>query len=97
MATGKKKARSKKRRSAGRLYSPSEVQDLVHPERTGSETAYLKSLADSHAKVTVVLKNGERLRGHIRYYDRHCFSVGLSSQGPRYFLRKESVSYISEE
>jgi sRNA-binding regulator protein Hfq len=75
----------------------SEIQDLVHPEHTGAETDYLKSLVDSHAKVTVVMKDGERLRGRIRYYDRHCFSVGLSSKGPRIFLRKASVSYISEE
>ena len=91
------KHRSKKRRSAGRPYKASEIPDLVHPEHTGSETAYLKSLVDSRAKVTVVLKNGERLRGHVRYYDRHCFSVGLSARGPRIFLRKENVSYISEE
>ncbi len=71
--------------------------NLIHPEHTGSESAYLKSLIDSHAKVTVVLKNGEQLHGHIRYYDRHCFSIGLSAQGPRIFLRKASVSYISEE
>jgi small nuclear ribonucleoprotein (snRNP)-like protein len=69
----------------------------VHPEHTGAETAYLKSLVDSHAKVTVVLKDGERLHGYIRYYDRHCFSVGLSAKGPKIFLRKASVSYISEE
>jgi small nuclear ribonucleoprotein (snRNP)-like protein len=74
-----------------------EIQDLVHPEHTGAETAYLKSLVDSHAKVTVVLKDGERLHGYIRYYDRHCFSVGLSAKGPKIFLRKASVSYISEE
>lgn len=93
----KKKPRLKKRRSAGRLYSPSEVQNLAHPEHTGSETAYLKSLVDSHAKVTVVMKNGERLRGHVRYYDRHCFSIGLSARGRRFFLRKENISYICEE
>ena len=73
------------------------INDLMHPENTGSESAYLKSLIDSHAKVTVVLKNGEQFHGHIRYYDRHCFSIGLSAQGPRIFLRKASVSYISEE
>jgi sRNA-binding regulator protein Hfq len=72
-------------------------EDLVHPEHTGSETAFLKSLVDSHAKVTVVLKNGERLQGHIRYYDQYCFSLGLSAHGPRLFLRKDSVSYIAEE
>ena len=74
-----------------------DINELAHPEHTGSESAYLKSLVDSHSKVTVVLTNGERLRGFIRYYDRHCFSVGLSAEGPRIFLRKASVSYIAED
>jgi sRNA-binding regulator protein Hfq len=74
-----------------------DVNDLVHPEHTGSESAYLKSLVDSHSEVTVVLTNGERLHGFIRYYDRYCFSVGLSAKGPRIFLRKASVSYIAED
>jgi len=73
------------------------ARDLVHPEHTGSESAYLKSLVDSHARVTVVLKDGERFQGHIRYYDRYCFSIGLSVEGPRIFIRKNSISYISEE
>ncbi len=73
------------------------IQDLINPDHTGSESAYLKSLVDSRAKVTVVLKDGERFRGRIRYYDRYCFSIGLSAEGPRIFLRKASVSYISEE
>jgi small nuclear ribonucleoprotein (snRNP)-like protein len=73
------------------------ARDFVHPEHTGSESAYLKSLVDSHAKVTVVLKDGERFQGHIRYYDRYCFSIGLSAEGPRIFVRKNSISYISEE
>ncbi len=69
----------------------------VNSEQTGSEADYLKSLVDSRAKVTVVLKSGERMQGRIRYYDRDCFSLGLSAQGPRIFLRKDSVSYIAEE
>jgi small nuclear ribonucleoprotein (snRNP)-like protein len=73
------------------------MHNQINPEHTGSESDYLKSLVDSRAKVTVVLKTGERLQGRIRYYDRYCFSLGLSGQGPRLFLRKESVSYISEE
>ncbi len=73
------------------------MHDLIQPEHTGSESDYLKSLVDSRAKVTVVLKNGERLQGRIRYYDRYCFSIGLSAHGPRLFLRKASVSYIAEE
>ena len=73
------------------------MHDLIHPDHTGAEPEYLKSLVDSRAKVTVVLKTGEHLQGRIRYYDRHCFSLGLSAHGPRLFLRKENVSYISEE
>jgi sRNA-binding regulator protein Hfq len=74
-----------------------DVKDLVHPEHTGSESSYLKSLVDSHAQVTVVLTTGEKLRGRIRYYDRHCLSIGLSAKGPRLFIRKSNVSYIAEE
>jgi sRNA-binding regulator protein Hfq len=73
-----------------------ESQEPADRENTGSEAAYFKSLVDSHAKVTVVLTSGEQLRGHIRYYDQHCFSLGLSAKGPRLFLRKENVSHISE-
>jgi sRNA-binding regulator protein Hfq len=73
------------------------IHDLIQPEHTGSESDYLKSLVESRAKVTVVLKTGEKLQGRIRYYDRYCFSIGLSARGPRLFLRKSSVSYIEEE
>jgi small nuclear ribonucleoprotein (snRNP)-like protein len=87
----------RRRRPVERTGHAPPARELVHPEYTGSETEYLKSLVDSHAKVTVVLKDGERFRGYIRYYDRHCFSIGLSAEGPRILLRKASVSYISEE
>ena len=76
---------------------PPLTQDLIHPEHTGSEAEYLKSLVDSKARVTVVMKNGERFTGRIRYYDRYCFSLGLSAKGPRIFVRKASVSYIAED
>jgi small nuclear ribonucleoprotein (snRNP)-like protein len=68
---------------------------MAEPGSTGSEAEYLKSLVDSRATVTVVLKTGERLQGRIRYYDRDCFSIGPSEGGPKIFLRKNSVSYIS--
>jgi small nuclear ribonucleoprotein (snRNP)-like protein len=73
------------------------IHNRTHPEQTGSEPDYLKSLVDSRAHVTVVLITGERLRGRIRYYDQHCFSLGLSAKGPRLFIRKENVAFISED
>ncbi len=74
-----------------------EAHDLMQPEHTGSESEYLKSLIDSRKKVTVVLDSGEKLQGHIRYYDRFCFSIGVANKGPKIFLRKASVLYISED
>ncbi len=91
-----------RRHPAGKKQPPRHFQHQETPqffprEETGSETAFLKSLVNSHRKVTVVLKNGERLRGHIRYYDRYCFSIGLTARGPRFLIRKDSVSYIAED
>ncbi len=70
---------------------------VADPGLTDMETPYLRSLVDSRAIVTVVLKNGEMLRGRVRYHDRDCFSVGQAGAGPKIFLRKNSVLYILED
>jgi len=67
------------------------------PGRTGEEAVYLKSLVDSRARVTVVLKTGERFSGRIRYYDLHCFSLGQGGGAPKLFLRKENIQSIVKE
>ena len=70
--------------------------DSIGPSSTGSEAAYLRSLIDSQTEVTVVLKTGGKLRGRIRYFDRECFSIGLSDRRLNVFLRKSCVRYIYE-
>lgn len=64
---------------------------------TETESSYLKSLIDSRSKVTVKLVTGEKYQGRIRYYDQDCFSLGLSTENRRLFLRKENICYISED
>jgi sRNA-binding regulator protein Hfq len=91
----KRRQRIRRNPKTGRPPKHSEFKERADPGSTGSEAAYLKSLVDSRATVTVVLKTGERLRGRIRYYDRDCFSLGPSEGGPKIFLRKDSVSYIA--
>jgi len=81
-------------------YPREEQPDLLaiaDPGSTDMEAPFLRSLVDSRASVTVVLKNGEMLRGRVRYYDRDCFSVGQAGGGPNIFLRKNSVLYILED
>ena len=86
-----------RRRHHEQAERPQDTRELMHPEHTGSESEYLRSLIDSRATVTVVLDNGERFQRRIRYYDRECFSIGPSTNGPKIFVRKASVAYIAEE
>ena len=91
------KYRHPRKKRVERPAKSSDYKELVHPESTGTESSYFKSLIDSHKKVTVMMKNGEQFHGRIRYYDRYCFSIGLSSEKRKILLRKESVSYILEK
>jgi small nuclear ribonucleoprotein (snRNP)-like protein len=85
-----------RRRHADHMERTPDAEELVHPESTGTEASYLKSLIESHRKVTVKLKDGEQIQGYIRYYDHDCFSVGLLKENKKIFIRKSSVSFISE-
>lgn len=97
MAFSRQFRRKPKRNDREYSERPSEnTPGVADPESTGSETDYLKSLVDSHAKVTVVMKDGERMSGYVRYYDAHCFSLGVTAEGPRFFLRKDSIAYIED-
>lgn len=71
--------------------------DMEDSPVTETESSYLKSLIDSRSKVTVKLVTGEKYQGRIRYYDQDCFSLGLSTEERRLFLRKENICYISED
>jgi small nuclear ribonucleoprotein (snRNP)-like protein len=85
-----------RRRFDRQHFEPPEPVEPVGMEVTGAEAEYLKSLIDSRALITVVLTDGERLRGRVRYYDRYCFSLGPAGGGPKIFLRKSNVRYIEE-
>ncbi len=89
--------RSGKRRTVDERPEIPEPEGIPSPGGTGAEAAYLKSLVDSRATVTVVLDTGERLLGRIRYYDRDCFSLGIVPRGPNLFIRKSVVRCIIEE
>jgi sRNA-binding regulator protein Hfq len=75
---------------------PEDEEETPDLASTGSEAGYFRSLVDSKAKVTVVLRTGERFRGRVRYYDRYCFSIGPAGGGRKIFIRKSSVKYILE-
>ena len=96
MAPFKGRRPPKRHHERRRMERPA-AAEVVNYENTGCEAAYLKSLVDSGATIVVVLTTGEQLRGHVRYYDRDCFSLGPADGGPKLFLRKSSIRYLYEE
>ena len=65
-------------------------------ESTGAEAGHLRTLVDSRAEVTVVLQDGEQLRGRIRYFDNNLFSLQLTDSGLNLLVRKDQVLCIKE-
>jgi host factor-I protein len=65
------------------------------PEETFEEAAFLKSLGEKQAPVTIRLLGGEALHGWIEYYDRNM--LRLTREGaPNLFIFKSEISYIEE-
>ena len=66
------------------------------PDDTHQEAAYLKSLGEKQAPVSIKLMDGEVVRGWIEYYDRRM--VRLTRDGaPNLFIFKHDIAYIAED
>jgi host factor-I protein len=62
---------------------------------TGHEALYLKSLAERQRTVEIKLRDGERVRGCIEYFDDNI--VRLQREGePNLFLYKHHIQTIRE-
>ena len=60
------------------------------------EGLYFKELIEIEQLMGVKLKNGDLVRGFVRYYDADVISIGPSDGGPKMFLRKDGISYMYE-
>ncbi len=69
----------------------------IDPDDTGRESEYFKKLVDNEKFVVVVMSDGEKVRGIIRYYDREVFSLGPVDGSTKRFLRKSSIRYLYED
>jgi small nuclear ribonucleoprotein (snRNP)-like protein len=67
------------------------------PDDTGRESDYFKKLVDNEKAIVVVMSDGEKVRGTVRYYDREVFSLGPEDGSTKRFLRKTSIRYLYEE
>jgi host factor-I protein len=65
------------------------------PGETGQEALYLRSLSDRQITVTVKLRDGEKVRGWIEYFDDGM--LRLTREGkPNLFIYKHQIQTITE-
>lgn len=63
------------------------------PDQTNAEAFYFLKQMNSKTPMTVVLDDGERINGHIEWYDQHCIKVHRED-GPNVLLYKRCVRYL---
>jgi host factor-I protein len=64
-------------------------------DETGQEALYLRSLSERQVPVFVKLRDGEKLRGWIEYFDDGMLRLTREGQ-PNLFIYKHQIATISE-
>ena len=68
----------------------------VPPEQTSAESFYYLKQMNNRTPMVVVLDNGERLRGHIEWYDRTCIKVNREGE-PNLLVFKHAIKYLFKQ
>jgi sRNA-binding regulator protein Hfq len=66
------------------------------PESTNAEAFYYLKQMNAQTPMVVVLDDGERIRGHIEWYDRNCLKVHRDD-GPNMLLFKHCIRYLYKQ
>lgn len=65
----------------------------VPPDQTNAESFYFLKQMQTKTEMVVVLRDGEKLRGVIEWYDRHCIKVHRNGE-PNLLIYKAIIKYI---
>lgn len=66
------------------------------PESTSAEAFYYLKQMNGQTPMVVVLDNGERLRGHIEWYDKRCLKVHREGE-PNLLVFKHTIKYLYKQ
>jgi sRNA-binding regulator protein Hfq len=69
---------------------------IAPPEQTNAESYYYLKQMQSKTPMVVVLRDGERIRGIIEWYDKHCLKVNRVKE-PNLLLPKHSIKYLYKQ
>jgi sRNA-binding regulator protein Hfq len=69
---------------------------IAPPEQTNAESFYYLKQMQSKTSMVVVLQDGEKIRGVIEWYDKHCLKINRAKE-PNILLPKHSIKYLYKQ
>ncbi len=63
------------------------------PDQTNAENFYYLKQMQSKTQMTIVLKDGETLKGVIEWYDKGCLKVNRDGE-PNLLIYKSNIKYM---
>ena len=65
----------------------------IPPDQTNAENFYYLKQMQSKTQMTIVLKDGETLKGVIEWYDKGCLKVNRDGE-PNLLIYKSNIKYM---
>jgi sRNA-binding regulator protein Hfq len=69
--------------------------EVLPPERTNHEADYYQELIKNKTPLIVLLKDGNKIEGHLEYYDKTFLRITREDQ-PNAFIYKTDIKYFTE-
>lgn len=69
---------------------------IAPPEQTNAESFYYLKQMQAKTPMVVVLQDGEKLRGVIEWYDKHCLKINRIKE-PNVLVPKHNIKYIYKQ
>jgi len=66
------------------------------PEQTNAESFYYLKQMQAKTPMVIVLLDGEKIRGLIEWYDKHCIKITCQKE-PNVLLPKHSIKYMYKQ
>ncbi|MDR0498353.1 MAG: RNA chaperone Hfq [Holophagales bacterium] len=69
---------------------------IAPPEQTNAENFYYLKQMQTKTPMVIVLQDGEKIRGAIEWYDKHCLKITRAKE-PNILLPKHNIKYLYKQ
>jgi sRNA-binding regulator protein Hfq len=80
-------------RKDGPAGSTGPAKKVTPPDQTNAENFYYLKQMQTKTPMTIVLKDGETLKGVIEWYDKTCLKVNREGE-PNLLIYKSNIKYM---